>query len=97
MLRIAKVHLEPGSSLRNLRGRLGAVCELWPGYPAGFGILNGDFNICETEEGRFNVTTQTFSDGDPGRAAAFRSMLPQSLQIAQPGFTWKEAAPDGTL
>ena len=30
-------------------------------------ILTGVLNICEPEEGRFNVTTQTFSDGDAGR------------------------------
>ena len=48
----------------------------WSHCPAGVGILIGDFNICLPEEGRFNVLTQTFSDGDLGRTAAFRSMFP---------------------
>ena len=95
-LMIDEVHLEPGSGLRDFSGRHAAVRERWPGYPAGVGILVSEFNKCELEEGRFNVITQTFSGGDPGRDAAFRSIFPHAPEIAQPGFTRKEAAPDGT-
>ena len=31
----------------------------------------GDFNICEPQEGRFNIWNQTFTDGDTGKAALF--------------------------
>ena len=94
---IANVHFEPGSSLRNIRERFRAIHENSPSYQAGLFILIGDFNICEPENGRFNVITQTFSDRDPGRAAAFRSFSPHASDKAQPGFKRKEAAPDGAL
>ena len=47
------------SRLRTLRGH-GLAC------PAGLGILIGDLNLYEPEEGRFNVESQTFSDGESG-------------------------------
>ena len=68
----------------------------WPCYPEGFGMIIGDFNSCEPEEGRFNVTSQTFTEGDAGRTAVFRALFPYALKIAQPDFTRKEAAVDGT-
>ena len=64
-LTIANVHLVPGSNL---------IFTHWPTYPDGLGVVIGNFNICEPEEGRFNVTNHTFSDGDPGRSATFRSI-----------------------
>ena len=33
-------------------------------HPDGLGIIIGDFNISELEEGRFNGIDLTFSDGD---------------------------------
>ena len=30
-----------------------------------WGVNLGDFNICDPEEGRFNVWNQTFTDGKP--------------------------------
>ena len=85
MLMIANVHLEPGSNLRDLRERLHAIHKHWPQCPTGAGFLIGDFNICEPEEGRFIVVTQTFSD-DLGRTAAFRSIFPRAFEISPPGF-----------
>ena len=38
-------------SLRQLRGRLGLVHPHWPAYPNGAGVILGDFNICDPEEG----------------------------------------------
>ena len=53
-------------------------------------------NICAPEEGRFNVWNQTFTDGDAEKAALFQSFFPHILEIAQPDFTRKEYAADGT-
>ena len=43
----------------------------WLAYPRRVGFFFGDFNICDPEEGRFNVWNQTFSNGDPGKTAVF--------------------------
>ena len=43
--------------------------------------------MCEPEGGRFNVTNQTFTEGDAGRPAMFRTFFPHA-----PSFTRKEAA-----
>ena len=68
---IVNVHLEPDLSSRQLRARLGLIHQHWPAYPNGVGVILGDFNICDPEEGRFNVWNQTFTDGDPGKTAMF--------------------------
>ena len=34
-------------------------------------VIMGDLNVCEPEEGRFNVWNQTFTEGDKGIAALF--------------------------
>ena len=39
-------------------------------------LFLGDFNICDPEEGRFNVWNQTFTDDDPGKIAVFHSFFP---------------------
>ena len=59
-------------------------------------VITGDFNICEPEEGRFNVWNQTFTDGDAGKAAPFRSFFPHVREIEQPDFTRKDSTADGT-
>ena len=68
---IANVHFEPELTLRSLRARLRLITPHWPHYPDAIGVIMGDFNICESEEGRFNVWNQTFTDGDTGKAALF--------------------------
>ena len=93
---IANVHVEHGSSLGNLRERLRNISGHWLVCSDGLGIIIGDFNICEPEKGMFHVPTQTFSDGDPGRSAAFRSIFHTPCKKAQPSFT-RKAALDGTL
>ena len=68
---IVNVHFEPDLTLRQLRGRLGLIHPHRPAYPNGVGVILGDINICDPEEGRFNVWNQTFTDGDPGKTAVF--------------------------
>ena len=47
--------------------------HIWPQNPNAIGTIVGDFNICEPEEGRFNVWNQTFTDGDTEKSALFQS------------------------
>ena len=70
---IVNVHFEPDLTLRQLRGKLSLIHPHWPAYPNGVGVILGDFNICDPEEGRFNVWNQTFTDGDPGKTAVFQT------------------------
>ena len=56
---IVNVHFEPELTLRSLRERLRLITPHWPHYPDAIGTIMGDFNICEPEEGRFNVWNQT--------------------------------------
>ena len=85
---IVNVHLEPELNLRQLRGRLGLIHPHWPAYPSGVGVILGDFNICDPEEGRFNVWNQTFTHGDPGKTAVFHSFFHTSLRL--PNLTTQE-------
>ena len=55
------------------------------------------FNICEPEEGRFNVWKETFTDGDTGKAALFHSLFPHVLEIAQPDCTWRDSTVIGII
>ena len=57
---IVNVHFEPDLVLRDLRERLHRISLHWPRHPEALGVIIGDFNICEPEEGRFNVRNQTF-------------------------------------
>ena len=70
---IVNVHFEPELTLRRLRERLRLITPHWPSYPNAVGIISGDFNICEPQEGRVNVWNQTFTDGDAGKTALFQS------------------------
>ena len=95
VLVVINVHFEPDLSLRNLRERLRRIVFHWPRKPEGFGIIIGDFNVCEHEEG--SVMNQTFTEGDVGRTALFRTFFPYALEIAQPNLKRKDAAADGEL
>ena len=81
---IVNVHFEPDLVLRDLRERLRRISPHWPRYPEAFGVIIGDFNICESEEGRLNVTNQTFTEGDTGRTTFFRSFSCTSLKLRSP-------------
>ena len=81
---VVNVHFEPELTLRSLRERLCLITPHWPQYPNANGIIMGDFNICEPEEGMFNVWNQTFTDGDTGKAALFHSLFHRVLEITQP-------------
>ena len=56
------------------------------------GIILGDFNFCEPEEGRFNVWNQTFTDGDTGKAALFHSLFPHVFENAQTDHTRRDSS-----
>ena len=97
ILVIVNVHFEPELILRQLRERLRLINPHWPSYPNAVGIILGDVNICEPEEGRFNVWNQTFTDGDRGKAALFHSLFPHVLEIAQLGYTRRDSAALGVM
>ena len=61
------------------------------------GIILGDFNICDPEEGRFHVWNQTFTDGDPTKTAMFHSFFPHVLEIAQPDYTTRDSTALGII
>ena len=88
---IVNVHFEPELTLRRLRERLRLITPHWPSYPNAVGIILGDFNFCEPEEGRFNVWNQTYTDGDAGKTAMFHSFFPHVLEIAQPDYTGRDS------
>ena len=84
---IANVHFEPELTLTQFRERLRLINPHWPVYPNAVGIIWVGFNICEPDEGRFNVWNQTFTDGDLRKTAIFHSSLTHFLEIAQPDYT----------
>ena len=61
------------------------------------GVMAGDFNICEPEQGRFNVWNQTFTDGDAGKTAVFLFFFSHVFEIAQPDFTRKDVTVNGVI
>ena len=91
------INFEPELTLRQLRGRLRLIHPHWLSYPSGVGIILGDFNICDPEEGRFNVWNQTFTDGDPRKTAVFHSFFPHVLEIAQSDYTRKDSTALGII
>ena len=88
---IVNVHIEPELTLKQLRGRLHLIHPHWPSYPKGVGIILGDFNICDPEEGGFHVWNQTFTDGDPRKIAMFYSFFPHALEIAPLDYTRRDS------
>ena len=94
---IVNVHFEPELTLRQLRGRLRLINPHWPSYPNAVGIILGDFDICDPEEGRFNVWNQTFTDGEPGKTAVFHSFFPHVLEVAQYDYTRRDSTALGDI
>ena len=94
---IVNVHFEPELTLRSPRESLRRITPHWPPYPEAVDIVTGDFNICEPEEGRFNVWNQSFNEGDTVKSALFHSFFLRILEIAQPDFTRRDATADGTI
>ena len=94
---VVNVHFELELTLISLRERLRLITPHWPQYPDAIGAIMGDLNICEPEEGRFNVWSQTFTDGDTGKAALFLSLFPSVLEISQPDYTWRDSFIIGVL
>ena len=97
VLVIVNVHFEPDPTLKSLREQLRLVTPHWPCCPGALGVTAGDFNICDPEEGRFNVWNQTLTNGDAGKTALFRSFFPHVREIAQPNFTRKDVTADCTI
>ena len=87
----------PELTLRFLRERLRLITPHWHSYPNAVGIIMGDGNICEPEEGKCNVWNQTFTDGDTGKAALFHSLFPHVLEIAQPDYTRRDSSVIGII
>ena len=52
VLVLVNVHSESDLALRSLRGRLRLVARRWPWYPGAIGVIIGDLNLFESEEGR---------------------------------------------
>ena len=94
---VVNVHFEPELTLRSLRGRLRLITPHWPHFPDAIGVILGDFNICDPEEGRFNVWNQPFTEGDTGKADIFHSFFPRVFEIAQPDFTRRDSTVDGVF
>ena len=88
---VVNVHFEPDLTLRQLRGRLRLIHPHWPAYPSGVGVILGDFNICDPEEGRFHVWNQSFTEDDHGKTAVFHSFFPYVLEIAQSDYTRRDS------
>ena len=87
---IVNVHFEAELTVVRLCERLRLIVPHWTSYPNAVGLVLGDFNICDPEEGRFNVVNQTFTDGDTGKTAALHSYFPNILEIAQPDYTGRD-------
>ena len=87
---IINVHIEPDLTPRQLRDRLHLIHQHWPAYPNGVGVILGDFNICDPDNGRFNVWHQTFTDGDPKNTAVFHSFFPHVLEVAESDYTRRD-------
>ena len=94
---IANVHFEPELTLRQLRCRLRLHHPHWRAYPCGVGIILGDFNICDPEEGRFNFGNQSVTEGDPGKTAVFHSFFPHVLEIALSDYTRRDISALGVI
>ena len=94
---VVNVHFEPELTLGRLRERLRLIAPHWPPYPNAVGIIMGDLNICEPEEGRFNVWNLTLTDGDTGKAALFHALFPHVLEMAQPDHTWRDSSVIGII
>ena len=77
--------------------RLSIILPHWLAYPCGVGVILCDFNICDPEEGRFNVWNQSFTDGDPGKTAVFHSFFPYVFEIAQSDCTRRDSSALGVI
>ena len=52
VLVVVNVHLEPDLVMKDLRESLRRTSHHWPRHHEALGVIIGDFNICEPEEGR---------------------------------------------
>ena len=76
VLVVINVHFEPHFILRDLRERLRRIVFHWPRCPEGFGMIIGDFNIFDPEEGRFSLGNRTVTEGNAGKTALLRAFFP---------------------
>ena len=94
---IVNVHFKPELTLRRSRERLRLITPHWPSYANAVGFNLGDLNICEPEEGRFNVWNKTFTDGDAGKTAVFHSFFLHVLETAHTDYTGRDSTILGTI
>ena len=94
---IINLHYQPEGSLQELRRRLRAAADVWSNFTEGKGLLVCHFNIFDPAEGRPNNLTQTFSDGDLGRAAALLTALSRAVEIDRPHCSRKDSKRDGSI
>ena len=87
---IVDVHFEPELTLRRLRGRLGLIHPHWPAYPTRVGIILGDFNICDPEEGRFQCLEPDIHRWRPGKDCCV-PFFQNVLEVAQSDYTRRDA------
>ena len=57
------VHFEPDLVLRDLRQRLRRISLHWPRYPEAFGVIIGDFNVCEPERREIQLLERNLHRG----------------------------------
>ena len=93
---VINVHFETGLNFRTFEKGYDSLSPIGLAIPKAWESL-WVINICDPEEGRFSVMNQTYTEGDPGRIALFRIIFTYALEIAQPSFTRKNTAADGTL
>ena len=89
VLVVVNVHFEPDQDLTDPRERLRLISLHWPRCPEAFGVIVGDFNMREPEEGRFSVWNQTFTEGVRGKRSFSVPFASMSLKLRSLAFQGK--------
>ena len=76
---IVNVHFEPDLLVRDLRERLRLISNQRPRSPEAFGVLIGDLNLCDPEEGKFNINKPSLCWGRCGQDGTFLILFPAEL------------------
>ena len=95
VLEVQKVHFELELILRIFRRRLRCIAFHWPRCPEWFGMIIGDFNICDPGEGKFSVRSQTLKESDAEKTALFRTFFHMLLKLRTQHCTRTDTAAEG--